>query len=345
MNMDTCIPTKDQYDSFVTYFTNYLVKVLNIRSRNDFFYLTEMRKLNALFGSRISNCRTGRTLRLQGGSKKDSSKTKTAKTVRQILKDRHDRQPSSITYKVMGYSISPDNIDTIILLAMAVAGGAIMLAIDPHSLDHRATLRASALGVGGTYALFAAFGFLWCFYITANYKISKAAKEVAWIRKIVETMTQVETKSSVDPMTMMMMMTTQVTQQTRYAPSLFPTYNRYTQIMQAIIRESMQMHHRDDGVDKKRLCILSTACLAGILARTLLQPLQPRLNKKNSRMSGNIIGRLGTIHRVLKMLDNAAKSRTSYTVLETRKADPANAAAMFPFLNNDTKGVTKGTSS
>ena len=333
MNMGTHIPTKDQYDSFVTYFTNYLGKVLNIRSRNDFFYLTEMRNLNALFGSRISTGRNGRTLRLRGGSRYTPQLSKT-KTVRQILKDRHDRQPSSITYKVMGYSISPDNIDMVILLAMAAAGGAIMLSIDPHSLDHRAALRASAVGVGGTYALFAAFGFFWCFYITANYKISKAAKEVAWIRKIVETMTEVETESPVDPMTMTMMtMMTKVTQQTRYAPSLFPTYNRYTQIMQAIIRESMQMHHRDDGVDKKRLCILTTACLAGIVARKLLQP---QLN--NSRMGGNIIGRLGTIHRVLRMLDNAATSQTSSYL----GRDPKTG---FPFLNKDTKRVTKGTSS
>jgi hypothetical protein len=335
--MDTRIPTKDQYDSFVTYFTNYLVKVLNIRSRNDFFYLTEMRKLNALFGSRISN---GQTLRLRGGSKhskhtlrESSSK---AKTVRQILKDRHDRQPSSITYKVMGYSMSPDNIDMAILLAMAAAGGTIMLSVDPHSLDYRgAALRASAVGAVGTYTLFAAFGFLLCFYITGNYKISKAVKEVAWIRKIVETMTDVETKSPVDPMTMMMM--TQVTQQTRYAPSLFPTYNRYTQIMQAIIRESMQMHHRDDGVDEQRLCILSTACLAGIVARKLLQP---QLN--NSRMGGNIIGRLGTIHRVLRMLENAAKSRTSYLRVAANVDRDPN---MFPFFDKVTHGLTKDTSS
>jgi hypothetical protein len=218
---------------------------------------------------------------------------------------------------------------------MAAAGGAMMLTVDPRSLDHHATLRARAVGVGGTYTLIAALGFFWCFYITAKYKLSKAAKEVAWIRNIVETMTQVETESPVDPMTMTMTIMTQVTQQTRYAPSLFPTYNRYTQIMQAVIRESMQMHHRDDGVDEQRLCILTTACLAGIVARKLLQP---QLNNSR-RMGGNIIGRLGTIYRVFRMLDNAAKSRTSSYI---GRRDPKTG---FPFLNKDTQGLTKGTSS
>lgn len=333
--MGTHIPTEDQYNAFVTYFTNYMVKASKIRSRAD--YLTEMRNLNALFGSglrgisrisRISRISNGQTLR-RGGSKNTRlpSKTRHNSVVKRILEERHDRHPFGITYKVRGYSISPYNIDTIILLAMAVAGGAIILAIDPHSLDHRATLRASALGVGGTYALFAAFGFLWCFYITANYKISKAAREVAWIRGIVEKMIQVETELPAVPMRMPL----HVTQRThRVSPSLFPTHQRYTQIMQVVIRESMQMHHRDDGVDEQRLCILATACLAGIVARKLLQP------QLTHHMGAKLVGRLGTIHKVLKMLDNAAKSRSI-------QSGP-DAAAMFPFFKDPWK-VTTSTSS
>ena len=331
--MGTHIPTEDQYNAFVTYFTNYMVKVSKVRSRAD--YLTEMRNLNALFGSglrgisRISRISNGRTLR-RGGSKntRRPSKTRHDSVVKRILEERHDRQPFGITYKVRGYSLSNDAINIALLLALAasfIATG--LFTLLPDQPSHRSEYASNTL--------IAAFGFFWCFFYVEEYKISKAAREVAWIRGIVEKMIQVETELPEVPMRMPL----HVTRRMRVSPSLFPTHQRYTQIMQVVIRESMQMHHRDDGVDEQRLCILATACLAGIVARKLLQP------QLTHHMGVKLVGRLGTIHRVLKMLDNAAKSRSRFEVLENRNmTDPARATTLFPFFKDPWK-VTTGTSS
>ena len=337
MNMGTHIPTEGQYNAFVTYFTNYLVKVQNIRS-SDASYLTVMRNFEALIGRRISN---GRTLRPRGGSKntRRPSKTRHDLVVRRILEERHDRQPFGITYKVRGHLLIPDNdvIGTVIFLAMTAAGTAMMIFLDRKLWFHQQSRQFKDAGT----VLWVLFGFLLCFSIAENYKFSKPAQEVAWIRDIVEKMIREETnpaQAEADST-----LTTVAQRMHRFSPSLFPTYNRYTQIMQVVIRESMQMHHRDDGVDEQRLCIIATACLAGIVARKLLQPLQPRLTH---HMGVKVVGRLGTIHRVLKMLDNAAKSRTSYVAVRSRTLTnhANNKAEMFPFFKDPFK-VTTGTSS
>ena len=278
--------TKEQYDTFATRFTVFLFNLVKIKTNNG--YLKELNRLKNVAG----NYGVSLPPRLLLGGmpftkKKLRFRTKPI-TMRRVMQDRIDRQSRRLTVNVMGRRINTDTISRVtavaILVCMASTFGGVLSPLYPTLM----------------------FVVFWVFGNMMPHHHGMALYDARWIERFLKEMDRIEAMPPPLPIQ-------EHHQQSmvRYHsqmnisplalsshPSLFPTYARYMQVMQFILRASVTRTEGDG--DHQRLCILGMAGMAGIVARRFL-------GVEMSRVAKTIISdrvRRGTVRRFLRDVDS-----------------------------------------
>jgi hypothetical protein len=283
--------TNEQYDTVVIRFTDYLVSLLKIKTEKG--YLKEMRRLQKVIGyASPPNSLLGGGMRVT--KKPLQTRTRIRKktiTMRRVMQDRIDRQSRRLMFNVMGHRINAETITAVLSTAFAACVASVFGGI------------LSPLYPTAIFVVLAGY------HVVEPKHYDIAMRDVAWIQVFLREMDRIEAL----PPSVQLHQFTPAHQQymVRHRsqmnisplalsrPSLFPTYVRYTEIMQSMLRASMT--RPDGGGDRQRLCILGMAGLAGIAARNFLQP---RLVELGVAQSVGDRVRRGTVRQFLRAIDS-----------------------------------------
>ena len=302
--------TNEQYDTVVIRFTDYLVSLLKIKTEKG--YLKEMRRLQKVIGYAPPPPNSLLVGGMRVTKKPPNTRTRIRKkaiTMRRVMQDRIDRQSRRLTFNVMSRRINTDTVVMVISAAFAACMASVFGGI------------LSPLYPIVSYVVLAG-------YVAAESNhYDNTMRDVAWIQVFLREMDRIEAL----PPSVQLHQFTPARQQymVRHRsqmnisplalsrPSLFPTYVRYTEIMQSMLRASMTRPDGGGG-DRQRLCILGMAGMAGIAARKFLQP---RLVELGVAQSVGDRVRRGTVRRFLRAIDSEkAFDRDSTVFLDHMKS-------------------------
>lgn len=299
--------TNEQYDTVIIRFTDYLVNLMKIKTEKG--YLNELRRLKRAIGYASPQRSLLGGMRVMRAAKQKTRIRKRAITMRRVMQDRIDRQSRRLTFNVMGRRLNAETIGAVIALAFFACAASVF---------------GGLLSPLYPTVLYVVFSFYYYDVVVPEH-YDNAMRDVAWIELFLREMDRIDAL----PPPVQLHQFTPANQQYMVRPrsqmnisplalgrpSLFPTYVRYTEIMQSMLRASMT---RPDGGGSQRLCILGMAGMAGIAARKFLQP---RLVELGVAQSVGDRVRRGTVRNFLRAIDSEkAFDRDSRIIIDHMKS-------------------------
>jgi len=302
--------------TIATRFTDYLVNLLKIKTEKG--YLEELRRLQ----KGIGYASPPNSLLVGGMRVKKTPQTikrirKKTITMRRVMQDRIDRQSRRLTFNAMGRRINTDTVGIVIAYAVVACVASVFGGVSP------------------LYPIVMLSAFAGYCNVVVPEHHDNAMRDVMWIRQFLREMDRIE---ALPPPVQLHQFTPaqrqymvqrlpqmNISPLALSRPSLFPTYVRYTEIMQSMLSASMT--RPDGGGGRQRLYILGMAGLAGIAARNFLRPRLAELGV--AKIIGDRVRR-GTVRGFLRAIDSEkAGDRVSAHALENLQSAPHNRNLKF----------------